>query len=303
MAYLIETGTAQKALRAEVVDSLVHQTASRQFKFMQALSEESTSSWENTFYREDLTISSGPTGNVFKGVPRNANFPQGNTKWEEVTVRIIKFATECNIPYEDIISGQINVQARHVVRRTEEIIKAVDDAILDALTQGVNGAVFTDGTPIRVQSYAITNSRFWDYASAAIIDDLNEAARMINVNGNYDTSNLMCFISPKQKRYLMSYLVGKGSQFPTLATSVVENGNIGTLTGINLVVSNSVPASYAIVCVPKTCATWKSLVPLSTDTTVDPFKSTRIRVVKEGVVAVTDPLSICVIKGTDSNTA
>lgn len=296
--YGIETGTANKALRAEVIDSLVKQTAARQFKFMQALSEESTSSWDNTFFREDLTISSGPSGNVFKGVPRGAAFPQGNTAWEEVTVRIIKFATEANIPYEDIISGTLNVQARHIVRRTEEIVKAVDDAIWDSLTQNL----MTD-SGLRIQSYAITLSRFWDYASAAIIDDLNEAARLIMVNGNYDTTNLMAFISPKDKKYVMKYLADKGAQWPTIAAGIAENGRMGNLAGVQLVVSTSVAASYALIVVPKTCATWKELVPLSTDTTVDPFKSTRIRVIQEGVVAVTDPLAICLIKGTQSATA
>lgn len=298
MAYDIQTGAVNRALRAEVVDSLVKQTAKRQFKFMQALSEETTSSWENTFFREDLTISSGPTGNVFKGVPRGANFPQGNTKWEEVTVRILKFATEANIPYEDIISGTINVQARHVVRRTEEIVKAIDDAIWDSLTQ----TTVTE-TPIRIQSYAITLSRYWDYASAAIINDLMEASRLINVNGNYDTDNLICFINPKQRKYVMQYFADKGTQWPTIAQGIAENGTMGKAAGVNFVVSNSVAASYALVCIPKVCATWKSLVPLSTDTTVDPFKSTRIRVVQEGVVAVTDPLAICIIKNTDSPTA
>lgn len=296
--YSIETGSSNRALRAEVVDSLVKQTAARQFKFMQALAVEPTSSWDNTFFREDLTISSGPAGNVFKGVPRGAAFPQGNTKWEEVTVRILKFAVEANIPYEDIISGTINVQARHVVRRTEEIVKAVDDAIWDSLTQNV----MTDSN-LRIQSHAITLNRFWDYASAAIIDDMMEASRLINVNGNYDTTNLICFINPKQRKYVMKYFADKGTQWPALAQGIAENGRIGRIAGVDLVVSTSVAASYALVVIPKTCATWKELVPLSTDTTVDPLKSTRIRVVQEGVVAVTDPLAICLIKGTDSPTA
>ena len=64
------------------------------------------------------------------------------------------------------------------------------------------------------------------------------------------------------------------------------------------VVSNSVTASNALVAVPKICGTWKAAVPLQTNTTIDPFKSVRIRAVEMGVTQLTDPKAICLIKNT-----
>ena len=60
----------------------------------------------------------------------------------------------------------------------------------------------------------------------------------------------------------------------------------------------SITASYALVVKPKTCATWHELVSLRSDTEEDPFRSTRLRVVEEGSLILTDPLAIVLIKDT-----
>ena len=82
---------------------------------------------------------------------------------------------------------------------TEGVVKAVDDQIWDDLTESraLNGVI---------QSFAIVDGRFWDVSSAAIIDDLMKAKQLISENGNYDTSNLMCFISPRDERSIKNYL-------------------------------------------------------------------------------------------------
>ena len=137
-------GAGVEALRKEVIDSVIKQTASRSYKFKQAVAVVPTSANKNTFFRENLEVSTGPSGNKFKGIPRGANFPQSDTEWQEVTVRILKFGSEVNIPWEDIISNDINVMARSIIRRTEEVVKAVDDYIWDELTQEVGAGSSQD---------------------------------------------------------------------------------------------------------------------------------------------------------------
>lgn len=283
----IQHGGTERALRAEVVDSMVKQIAEASYKFKQALAIVPTSAWKNTFFREDTTILSGPSGNSQKGIPRGANFPQAVVKWTEISVRIVKHGLEDNIPWEDIISGELNVQARTVIKLTEGVVKSVDDDIWDTLTES--------RAPVAIQSYALVAR--WNETSAAIIDDLMAAASLI-AQKNYDTSDLMCFVSPRDKRSIMAYLVGKGAQFPSIATDVATNGRIGTIAGVTLVQSNSVSASFALVVKPKTCATWKELVPLQSTTVEDPYKSLKIRVVEEGVCELTDPLAVVLIKNT-----
>ena len=293
--YGSEVGHA--VLRKEVVDAMIKQTAKATYKFKQAFSIVPTNAWKNTFFREGTSVLAGQTGNAVKGIPRTSNFPQARSNWEEISVNIIKYGLETNIPWEDIISGAINVQAREIINITEGVVKAVDDQLWDEIsdTQGT-------GSGNVIQSFALTEGKTWNAASAAIIDDLMKASELIATNGNYDTGNLICFVNPRDKRAMMNYLADKGAQWMPIATDIAKNGNIGKIAGVQIVESNSVTTSFALVCKPKTCATYKELVSLRSDVEMDPFRSLRIRVVEEGVVELTDPLAIVLIKNTDNDT-
>lgn len=292
MAYDIQAGAINKGIRAEVVDAMVKQIAARSYKFKQACAIVSTSAWKNTFFREDPAILAGQTGNAVSGIPRGADFGQQTVKWQEVSVRIVKYGLEDNIPWEDILAGDINVQARLVIKLTEAVIKGVDDAIWDGLTESRNFA-----SALVIQSFSINADRYWNGASAAIVDDILRASRFI-AEKNYDVGDLMLFISPRDKQSIMKHLADKGAQFPSIATGIVENGRIGTLAGVTLVESNSVTASFALLCKPKTVATWKELVSLRSVTIEDPLKSLKIRVAEEGALEVTDPKCAVLLRGT-----
>jgi hypothetical protein len=291
MAYDLQTGST--GLRAEVIDSMVKQIASRSYKFKQALSIVPTNAWKNTFFREQVTIPAGQTGNATSNIPRGAAFPQYSIGWDEISVRISKFGLEENIAWEDVLSNDINIQARTVIRLTEGVTKAVDDVIWDGLTE--------NRVPVNVQTFNVetTIKGPWDEASGSIIWDLMNASRLI-AEANYGTEDLLCFISPKDKISIMKFITDKGAQYPQFSQNVAQNGEIGVLAGIKLIESNSVTASWALVCKPKTCGTWKELVSLRSVVTEDPLKSVRVRVCEEGVLEVTDPKAIVAISGTQS---
>ena len=295
--YGISEGTV--GLRNEVIDSMVKQIAAQTYKFKQACAIVPTSAWKNTFFRENTDVLAGGVGNTTKGLPRGANFPQATVSWEEVSVRIVKYGLEDNIAWEDLLANDINIQSRTVIKLTAGVVKAVDDEIWDGLTETLGTA-----SSNRIQSFAIdgTTQGSWDEASAAIIDNIMRASEMIGKK-NYDTSDLMCFVSPRDKRSIMKYLADKGAQWMPVATDIVTNGNIGRIAGVTIIESNSVTASYALVVKPKTCATWKELVSLRSTTVDDPYKSLKIRVVEEGVLELTDPLAVVLIKNTQSPNA
>jgi len=291
MAFDQETGTA--SLRKELVDKVIKGRADAAYKFKQAVTISRTNAWKNTFFREDTTVLTGKTGNAVKGIPRGGNFPQAVVTWEERSSYIEKYGLEDFIHYEDIITNAIDVQRRTIFRITEGVIKAVDDEIWDVLTESQSVSA--------IQSITITQGRTWNAASAAIIDNLMQAKQLI-AEQNYDTSNLMCFISPLDHRRIVKYLTDKGAQFPALGNEQAKNGKTGRLAGIQLVQSNSVTASYALVAVPKVCGTWKEAVPLQSNLEVDPFKGTRVRVVELGVTQLTDPDSCVLIINTQNST-
>lgn len=289
MAYDQENGTAN--LRAEFVDGVVKGFAERSYKFKQAVMISSTSAWKNTFYRENATPLSSPAGNSIKAIPRGAAYPQAVVQWEKVNSYLEKYGLEDSIFWEDILTDDVDVQARTMFRIAEGVTKAVDDEIWNALTE--------NRTAVNIQSVAIAAGYCWDGASAAIIDNLMQAKQKI-AEYNYDSAGLMVFISPKDHRSIMNYLAEKGAQFPKVAEEVATNGVIGNLLGMTLVVSNSVTASYALVVKPKICATWKQAVPLTTTTIEDPYKSVKIRAVEIGVTQVTDPKAVVLISNTQT---
>ena len=290
MAYTLQQGST--SLEAETVDAMVKQIAARTFKFKQAVTIVPTSSLTNTFFREDPTILAGGANASIEGVPYGADFPNMSPKWEQATVKNIKFAATDNIAWEFIKGSAIDIMARKIIKVTEAVVKAVDDYIWGELTQD---RAFDSS--LLIQSFSISADKYWNGTSAAIVYDLGAARRLIGEK-NYETGNLIAFISPRDHQSAVDYLHSKGAQYNSLGEEMALNGRVAKVAGITLVESQSVSASFALVVVPKTCATYKEFESLKSTTINDPYKSVTIRVVEEGAIELTDPLAIVLIRGT-----
>lgn len=300
MAYDQEVGTMN--LRAQFFDKVIKQVAKRMYKFKQAVTISPTNAWKNYFFRENTAVLAGASGNTTKGIPRGANFPAAYQTYERVSAIIEKYGLEQNIFYEDILSGEIDSRNRALYKITEGIVKSVDDEIYAELTENLGVASIANlGALANIQKALVssgsTSGAAWNESSAAIIDDLMHAKQLI-AEQNYDTSNLLCFISPKDHRFAVKYITDKGAQFNGLSNQTAMNGAMFSLAGITLIQSNSVPASMALVVVPRICGTWKELVPLQTTTKEDPYKSLLIRAVEMGTFQLTDPKSVVLLHGT-----
>ncbi|MCK9371368.1 hypothetical protein M0R04_15750 [Candidatus Dojkabacteria bacterium] len=288
MAYTLLTGS--EGIRKEVIDNLVKVFAQPSYVLKEVVSVTTTGGWQNTYYQEDPAVLTAPTGNSGSGLPRGANFPQISTANALKTGWITKVGFEDNILYEDIIAGNVDKQARTVFKLTQKTVYTVDLAIKNGLTE--------DDSPSTVNNFTVASGYGWDkVASASIIDDLMQAKQLI-AEDNYPVTNLVCLVNAKDHRSIVNYLASKGAQFPSVGEDMATNGFVGKLAGITIRQTETIPASFAIVLVPKVCATWKELVPLQSDVHEDPFKSTRIRVVEEGMLELTDPSAVCVIRGT-----
>jgi len=288
------TGTEQVgsvSLRAEIVDKIVKAAAKPLYKFKQAVLISSTNAWKNTFFRQDPAVLTGGTGNLTKGIPRGANFPQASVSVVEVYAHIEKYGLEDSIMYEDILFNDIAMQDRTLFKLAEGVTKAVDDEIWDKLTESQS--------PSAIQSVTMAAGFEWDTASAQIVDDLMFAKQVIGV-ANIATGRLDCYISEKDHRSIVKFVTDSGAQFDKLGETAAVNGRVQGLAGMRFIVSNSVTASYALVVVPKLCATWKAAVPLQSDTQNDPFRSTRIRVVEMGVTQLHEPMSCVLMINTQS---
>src|SRR3990167_385181 len=294
MAVDKEVGSSD--LRSQFFDKTVKGIAIRSYKFMQAVTEVDTTAWKNFFWRESATPLTA-TGQSIRGIPRGAQFPQASPVLDRISSVIEKYGLEQMIPWEDIISDDLDVQERALFKLTEGVIKAVDDQIYTVLsdtdTSSNINVVFTGA----VTGMPAGSGGAWNETSSAFIDDLLKGKQLIGEN-SYDTSDLMLFLNPRDYRSALRYLTDKGAQFPRMGDDIATNGRQEKVAGIQLVTSISVPVSRALLVKPKRCGTWKSLVPLQTTTIEDKYRNVTVRVVQEGVCQLTDPLSVVLYKGT-----
>jgi hypothetical protein len=272
-------------LRATAYDLAIKQIANYSYKFKQLVSVVSSSSWKNYFFREQTDVPTGQSGNAIKGIPRGADFPNAVLSWTQVNSRIEKYGLSSTIDHEDIIAGNIDTRNRTILRIAEGVAKAVDTEISLVLSENYN--------PINIQTGVLTGG-YWNETSAAIIKDL--ATMKAQVQSYYDNAkDFAVVINPSTAPNILHYIYEKGAQANS-SGQMAFNGEIGNPAGVRVITSSVVPASYALFEVPKTCATWKSLMALQTDTTTDKFKGDTITACEYGVTELHEPKQVVLLQ-------
>lgn len=290
MAYNIEAGNAD--LRARFYDKTIKNLAPRMYKFMQALTEDTTSAWKNFFWRESPTVLT-PTGPVgIRGLAPGAQFAQARQTMEQIQANIDKYGLEQQIVWEDILTNDVDVQERALFKLAEGVVKAVDDQIYNVLSDND-----TSGS-ITILNAGGTSIAGWNETSAAIIDDIAAGIQVLEEN-NITAENLIMFVNPRDARSFKKYVTDKGAQFNAFSNDVATSGEIPGILGVRFVVSNSVPVSRALLVKPKIVGSWKSLVPLQTTTIEDKFRNVTVRVVQEGVAQLYQPLAAVLYRFTN----
>jgi hypothetical protein len=277
--------TGEDTLRATAYDLAIKQIANYSYKFKQLVSVVSSSSWKDYFFREQTDVPTGQSGNAIKGIPRGADFPNAVLSWEQVASRIQKYGLASSIDHEDIISGNIDMRNRTVLRIAEGVAKAVDAEIYEVLSENLSVTNIQSGT---------LQGGYWDETSAAIIKDL--AKMKAQVKAYYDNaSDFAVVIHPDVEPAILHYIYEKGAQAQSAGQSAF-NGQIGNPAGVRVITSSVVDVSYALFVVPQTCATWKQLMALETDTKVDRFKGDTITACEYGVTELHEPKQVVLLK-------
>lgn len=272
----------EDTLRATAYDIAIKQIANYSYKFKQIVSVVTSSSWKNYFFREQTSVPEGQEGNAIKGIPRGADFPNAVLSWEQVASRIEKYGLASTIDHEDIIAGNIDTRNRTVLRIAEGVAKAVDSEIYSVLSS--DGDILS-GT---------LQGGYWNESSAAIIKDL--AVMKAQVQAYYDNAaDFAVIINPATAPNILHYIYEKGAQAQSSGQSAF-NGEIGNPAGVRVITSSVVPASYALFAVPKTCATWKQLMPLQTTTKTEDFIGDTIKACEYGVTEVHEPKQIVLLQ-------
>jgi len=281
--------TLQEAqTRAQFIDKMIKQIAPEKYVMKQAVAIIPTDAWTNYFWREKRTVLTAGSTQSVSGIPRLAEFPQASAEWERQDTILSKYGLEENISWEDIRTSEIDVLTRTSIKIAEGVAYQVDRVIYNGLAG--------DGD---IQSVTITDGATWNASSAAILDNLFEAAEKFK-DYNLPTGQIYCFVSPRDKRSIMNYMAEKGAQWMNMSEGIALTGAIGKLAGMTLIESKAVSASEALVVIPKRCGTWRENQGLTTTTKEDPYKSLTIRAVEMGTLQVHEPKAIVKIINTQT---
>jgi len=274
-------------IRGLNVNKIVTGFALQEFIMKQLVRVSGSSKWQERYYQETAADLTATAPSVIEGVNRLSSFPTLEVSWTQMNSYHKKHAAETTISWEDAISNDIPVIERSLLRIARAIAKSVDGAIWTELT---------------VNNYATINSGAatipWASASSTPLANILEAKRAIWAQNYNPDRNGYLLLSPLGYKDLVQYLIHtKGASIPQFASEKVVNGNVGQILGLNILVSNVVAASGAVVIIGQECGNYLELEPLNTITIPDQGIKYTIRSWEIGVPQCTNPKAIYYIEG------
>lgn len=283
-------------LRKEFVDSTIKAIALREYVLKDLCTIESSSAWTESYFRETnsdpTTITTG--GGAYKKVgptQRLAPFTFGEASWTKVTGTNNKYGSEGVIAIEDELMGNISVIQRTMLRIARGPVKAVDSDIAAAMLANAGNVV------------TIAAGNEWDSATISNrtpIKDILDAIQLIRaddlnvLNGN----GYLCLNGTDYTNLISNTQI---VNHPTFKSGVMENGVVAELLGLKIKVTEVLEFGIpdkAYVVIGKEAMTWKTVVPLTTETINDAGIKKTIRAWELGSIQVVVPNAIARIDNT-----
>lgn len=276
-------------LRKEFIDSAVKAVVKIEEKWKSLCAVDSSSAWTESYFREtNDDDTDGGTGSAIRGVPQYAPFPFFDVTETKVSSVIQKYAGESIISLEAQQNATVPMLQRKIYRLGRKIIYQVDSAIHSGVSSDAGNTL------------AITAGNEWDSATIANRDpvkDILDAIQTLRVDGiDALTGNGYLVVNGTDYTNIISN--SKVINHPTYESGVMQNGQVGRLLGLTIVVSEVVTADQAYVLVAKQGMVWKEAEGLKVVTIVDEGKSTTIRAWERGVFQLQAPNEVCKITNT-----
>lgn len=277
-------------LRFEHIDRAVKAAVTMEYKLKTLCSIDSSSAWTETYFREtnDDKVDGGK-GSPIRGVPQYAPFPFFDVTETKVQSIIQKYAGESIISLESEQNATIPMLQRKIFRLTQKIAYQVDKAIEGVLSAEAGN------------THTIQAGNEWDSATIANRDPIFDILSAINElrQDGIDALNGNGYLVVNGTDYTNIISNSKVLNHPTYqSVSAVQNGTVGMLCGLKIMLSETVTADQAYVVVSKLALTWKEASPFTVRTIEDPGKSTTIRAWERGVCQIPVPNAVCKIVNT-----
>ncbi len=282
----------QTDIREENISRIIKVFEAKKFKLRPLLLAVKSSSWTETYYKEDPTILTAAGTRNIKEIGRLSSFPTLNASWTKVSAEHFKYGGEGIISMEDILTNAINVQVRTLEKIAEAIINSIDTAIYAALTAEAS----TSGT--------VASTAAWDSGAESTQKPILDLLRGIEAMDENNVDALeggRLLLNPHDHASLINN--SKVINNPSFKTAdVVSNGRVGQLVGLTMIKTTSVTADEAMIIIDQQTATWQSVVGLTTKVISDDAEhagiSTLIRSWEIGQIQITNPKKIYTITNT-----
>ncbi len=276
-------------LRKEHIDTAVKAVVKIEEKWKALCAIDSSDAYTESYFREtnDDATDTG-THSPIRGVPEFAPFPYVDVKETKESSVIEKYAATSLISMEAGQYATVPMLQRKIYRIGRKIIYQVDIAIeADVNTNAGN-------------SVAITVGNEWDsdtIANRDPIKDILDAIQTLRVDGiDALDGNGKLVVNGTDYTNLISNT--KVLNHPTYESGVMQNGQVGKLLGLTIVISEVVTADQCYVLIAKQGMVWKVANALTTVTTITPGKYTQIDAWERGVFQLQAPNEVCEITNT-----
>lgn len=276
-------------LRSEYIDAAVKAVVKIEEKWKSLCAVDSSSSFTESYFREtNDDDSDGGTGSPIRGVPEYAPFPFFDVTETKHSSIIQKYAGESIISMEAQQYATVPMLQRKIYRLGRKLIYQVDVAIeADVNTNAGN-------------TLAISAGYEWDSATTSQrlpVKDILDAIQKLREDG-IDALDGSGYLVVNGQDYTNIISNSQVINHPTYESGVMQNGQVGRLLGLTIVVSETVTADNAYVLVAKKGMVWKQAEPLKVKTIEDEGKSTTIRAWERGVFQLQAPNEVCKITNT-----
>ncbi|KKK82591.1 hypothetical protein LCGC14_2801860 [marine sediment metagenome] len=289
---MVATIEREAELRKEHIDTAVKAVVKIEEKWKALCTVDSSNSYTESYFREtnDDDTDTG-TYSPIRGVPEFVPFPYVDVKETKVSAVIEKYAATSLISMEAGQYATVPMLQRKIYRIGRKIIYQEDKAIHDAVTVATTG---------HGNTVAIAVGYEWDSDTIQNRDpvkDILDCVQTLRVDG-IDALKGNGKIVLNGQDYTNFISNSKVLNHPTYESGVMQNGQVGKILGMAIVVSEIVTADSAFVLVAKQGMVWKQANALTTVTTVTPGKFTQIDAWERGVFQSQAPNEICKLTNT-----
>ena len=276
-------------LQSENIDTAVKAVVKIEEKWKALCAVDSSSSYTESYYREtnDDNVD-GLTGSPIRAVPEYAPFPFFDVTETQFSSIIQKYAGESIISMEASQYATVPMLQRKIYRLGRKIIYQIDFAIEAGVAADFGNTV------------AIGIGSEWDSATVANRDPIKnilDCVQTLRVDGiDALAGNGKIVLNGQDYTNFISNT--KVLNHPTYSSGVMQNGQVGSILGMAIIVSEVVTVDTAYVLVAKQGMVWKSAQGLMVKTIVDEGKSTTVRAWERGVFQLQAPNEICKLTNT-----